>query len=268
MAIVNCEAAQESWTDEDGEYLTLDGQGLCSNLGVLQDYPRFWVFKHCPAAQTLQGGEEGKEENEERQRMERQAADQEQAQPDQENQEEGEEEEEDGKFNDAAAKAAEEIDGTPAHDCRVTMHEEDNFGGWSVEVAMGRHPVGELEKLPLWQNDQVGSITVDEGCVAIAYEHGDFAGWHAILAPGKHPGKAIVKAGGKENDLSSLVVVAGTEEDALAAHSAIEEDHANMIKREAHELTAENFDEFVQGAWHDRRSWCGAFRPALARLLF
>ena len=162
----------------------------------------------------------------------------------------------------------EEIDGTPAHDCRVTMYEEDNFGGWSVEVAMGRHPVGELEKLPLWQNDQVGSITVDEGCVAIAYEHGDFAGWHAILAPGKHPGKAIVKAGGKENDLSSLVVVAGTEEDALAAHSAIEEDHANMIKREAHELTSETFDEFVQGAWHDRRSWCGAFRPALARLLF
>jgi hypothetical protein len=67
----------------------------------------------------------------------------------------------------------------------------------------------------------VDSLKVDEGCVAIAYEHGDMAGWHAIFPPGEYDGKAFMKAGGKESDLSSLVVVAGTKDDAKAAHNAV-----------------------------------------------
>ena len=131
----------------------------------------------------------------------------------------------------------EEFTGDIALDCRATMYENNDFSGWQVDVSTGRHPVGELEKISGWENDAVGSITVDEGCVAIAYEHGDFAGWHAILEPGKHNGTMLEAAGGKTDDISSLVLVAGTKEDATAAHNAIEEDHANMIKREAHELT-------------------------------
>jgi thiol-disulfide isomerase/thioredoxin len=96
-----------------------------------------------------------------------------------------------------------------------------------------------------WQNDAVESLKVDEGCVAILYEHGDMAGWHAILGPGEHDSAELESAGAKPNDLSSLVVVAGTEQDAQAAHKAIEVDHENMVKREAHQLTELDFDLFV-----------------------
>ena len=57
--------------------------------------------------------------------------------------------------------------------------------------------------------------------MAIAYEHGDFAGWHAILGPGRHDVEDLEKTDAKPNDLSSLVVVAGTTEDATAAHQAV-----------------------------------------------
>ena len=81
--------------------------------------------------------------------------------------------------------------------------------------------------------------------MAIAYEHGDLQGWNAFFPPGEYTGDAFTKTGAKVNDLSSIVVVAGSVEDAKAAHNAIEEDHKQAIKREAHELSAATFDAFV-----------------------
>ena len=49
-----------------------------------------------------------------------------------------------------------------------------------------------------------------------------------------------------DNDASSIIVVVGTAEDAKAAQNAVEEDHANAIKREAHELTAETFNSYIE----------------------
>ena len=49
VAIVNCEAPEEGWANPDsGEWETQDGEGLCGSIGVPADYPRFWIFKHCP----------------------------------------------------------------------------------------------------------------------------------------------------------------------------------------------------------------------------
>ena len=73
-------------------------------------------------------------------------------------------------------------------------------------------------------------MKVGEGCVAIAYEHGDLQGWHAFFPAGEYSGEAFTKDGAKINDLSSIVVVAGSMEDAKAAHNAIEEDHRQAIK--------------------------------------
>eukprot|EP01046_Picozoa_sp_COSAG06_P029878 COSAG06_NODE_2803_length_6260_cov_22.292972_6_plen_271_part_00 len=77
------------------------------------------------------------------------------------------------------------------------------------------------------------------------YEHGDLKGWFAFYGEGEYSGAAFTGPGAKINDLSSLVVVAGTMDDAKAANNAIEEDHRQEIKREAHELSAATFEEFV-----------------------
>ena len=139
----------------------------------------------------------------------------------------------------------EAVDETPSHDCRVAMYDKPDMTGWKVEMPPGQFTVGDLEKQSSWKNDAVESLKVDEGCVAVLYEHGDMAGWKAFFPPGEYTGQQMVARGAKANDLSSLIVVAGTEDDAKAANNAIEEDHAQMVKREAHELSAATFDAFV-----------------------
>lgn len=139
------------------------------------------------------------------------------------------------------------------HDCTVTMYGGQMYDGWKLAVQAGRYLVGELENKvdkftgkTAWKNDELSSIKVAEGCVAIVYEHGDYNGWHAILPPGEYSMEALVNNGGKDDDVSSMVVISGSEQDANAAHRAIEEDHTNAIKRETHELDAETFDPYIK----------------------
>jgi hypothetical protein len=55
----------------------------------------------------------------------------------------------------AALLRARAVDETPSHDCRVTMYDKADFGGWKLEVPPGQYMFNELDKKSPWKNDEV-----------------------------------------------------------------------------------------------------------------
>ena len=47
------------------------------------------------------------------------------------------------------------VDTTPSHDCRATMYDKSDFGGWKSQVPPGQFMFNELDKKEPWKNDEV-----------------------------------------------------------------------------------------------------------------
>jgi hypothetical protein len=95
--------------------------------------------------------------------------------------------------------------------CKATVYEDANFQGKSKTFDIGfyDHPV--FTRHPAPANDKVSSLKVEGGptCRAELYQHGGFKGWKASYGPGEYTDAAFTGPGAKNDDASSMKVIAG-----------------------------------------------------------
>ena len=91
--------------------------------------------------------------------------------------------------------------------CRLTLFRDILSGPTTVLTEFGRAYDFSSDAAALGgvRDDDVTSLRLDgEGCSAVLYEHSDQSGWKAAFEPGEYDLNALVRAGGANDEASSL----------------------------------------------------------------
>ena len=90
--------------------------------------------------------------------------------------------------------------------CRLTLFRDILAGPTTVLTELDRaHDLSGGAAGGDVGDDDVTSLRLDgEGCSAVLYEHGDQTGWKAAFEPGEHDLDALVRAGGANDQASSV----------------------------------------------------------------